>query len=85
MWYLKNFWKPFQLWLNSGKRWTILEYKENAEVRFMTIKDLATMTGYSVGTVSRVLNNHPNVSDTARETILRAVEECGFHAARGKA
>ena len=44
----------------------------------MTIKDLAAMTGYSVGTVSRVLNNHPNVSDTARETILRAVEECGF-------
>ena len=44
----------------------------------MTIKDLAAMTGYSVGTVSRVLNNHPNVSDTARQTILQAVEECGF-------
>ena len=44
----------------------------------MTIKDLAAMTGYSVGTVSRVLNNHPNVSDAARETILRSVEECGF-------
>ena len=44
----------------------------------MTIKDLASMTGYSVGTVSRVLNNHPNVSDTARETILRAVNESGF-------
>ena len=44
----------------------------------MTIKDLAAMTGYSVGTVSRVLNNHPNVSDAARETILRAVEQNGF-------
>ncbi len=44
----------------------------------MTIKDLAAMTGYSVGTVSRVLNNHPNVSDVARETILRAVEKSGF-------
>ena len=32
----------------------------------MTIKDLAAMTGYSVGTVSRALNDHPNVSDTAR-------------------
>ena len=44
----------------------------------MTIKDLAAMTGYSVGTVSRVLNNHPNVSDAARETILRAVQDSGF-------
>lgn len=44
----------------------------------MTIKDLAAMTGYSVGTVSRVLNNHPNVSDAARDTILRAVRESGF-------
>ena len=28
----------------------------------LTIKDLAAKTGYAVGTVSRVLNNHPNVS-----------------------
>ena len=44
----------------------------------MTIKDLAEKTGYSVATISRVLNNHPNVSVTARETITRAVEESGF-------
>ena len=44
----------------------------------MTIKDLAAMTGYSVGTVSRALNDHPNVSDTARKAILKAAEEQGF-------
>lgn len=44
----------------------------------MTIKDLAVKTGYSVGTVSRVLNNHPHASKKAREVILRAVEESGF-------
>lgn len=44
----------------------------------MTIKDLAARTGYSVGTVSRVLNNQPNASDKAREIILRAAEESGF-------
>ena len=44
----------------------------------MTIKDLAAQTGYSVGTVSRVLNNLPNVSQKARDTILRAANECGF-------
>lgn len=44
----------------------------------MTIKDLAAQTGYSVGTISRVLNNQPNVSEKAREIILRAAEESGF-------
>ena len=44
----------------------------------MTIKDLAEKTGYSVATVSRVLNDHPNVSDKARTAIRQAVEESGF-------
>ena len=44
----------------------------------MTIKDLAVKTGYGVATVSRVLNNHPNVSEKARQAILEAVEESGF-------
>lgn len=44
----------------------------------MTIKDLAQRSGYSLGTVSRVLNNHPNVSEKARETIMSIVEEVGF-------
>lgn len=44
----------------------------------MTIKDLAAKTGYAVGTVSRVLNNHPNVSEKARTAILAAVAESGF-------
>jgi LacI family transcriptional regulator len=44
----------------------------------MTIKNLATQTGYSVGTVSRVLNNQPNVSEKARKTILEAAAACGF-------
>ena len=44
----------------------------------MTIKDLSSMTGYSVGTISRVLNDQPNVSQKARETILKAARESGF-------
>lgn len=44
----------------------------------MTIKDLAAQTGYSVGTVSRVLNRQPNVSEKARKVIMEAVEACGF-------
>ena len=44
----------------------------------MTIKDLSAQTGYSVGTVSRVLNNQPNVSEKARMVILDAASKCGF-------
>ena len=44
----------------------------------MTIKDLSAQTGYSVGTVSRVLNNQPNVSEKARLAILEAAEKSGF-------
>ena len=44
----------------------------------MTIKDLAEKSGYSVATISRVLNNHPNVSEKARSIILQAAEESRF-------
>ena len=44
----------------------------------MTIKDLSARTGYSVGTVSRVLNDQPNVSEKARKAILEAARESGF-------
>ncbi len=44
----------------------------------MTIKDLSAQTGYSVGTVSRVLNNQPNVSEKAKSAILEAANQCGF-------
>ena len=44
----------------------------------MTIKDLSAQTGYSVGTVSRVLNNQPNVSEKARQAILEAARKSGF-------
>ena len=44
----------------------------------MTIKDLSAKTGYSVGTISRVLNDQPNVSKKAKQIILQAVEDSGF-------
>ena len=44
----------------------------------MTIKDIARLSGYSLGTVSRVLNNHPDVSEKARERVLAVVAEHNF-------
>lgn len=44
----------------------------------MTIKDIAQLSGYSLGTVSRVLNGHPDVSEKARARVLAVVEEQNF-------
>ena len=44
----------------------------------MTIKDIARLSGYSLGTVSRVLNHHPDVSEQARKKVMAVVEEHGF-------
>ena len=44
----------------------------------MTIKDIAKLSGYAVGTVSRVLKNQPNVSETARKAILEVAEKNNF-------
>ena len=44
----------------------------------MTIKDIARECGCAVGTVSRVLNNHPDVSDKTREKVLAVVQKHNF-------
>jgi DNA-binding LacI/PurR family transcriptional regulator len=42
------------------------------------IYDVAGRAGVSHQTVSRVLNNHRNVRDTTRQTVLAAMHELGF-------
>lgn len=44
-----------------------------------TIKDIARISGYSIGTVSRVINNHPDVSEKARQIIMEVVERENFY------
>ncbi len=44
----------------------------------MTIKDIAKQTGYAVSTVSRAINNHPDISEKARRKIMECVEENNF-------
>jgi LacI family transcriptional regulator len=48
-----------------------------------TIRDVAAAAGVSIATVSRVLNDHPDVAPATRETVLRAVHELGFTSNRG--
>lgn len=44
----------------------------------MTIKDIAKICGVSVSTVSRVLNDRPDVSDEVRKRVRRVVEDSGY-------
>ena len=44
----------------------------------MTIKDIARESGYAVGTVSRVLNKQPGVSEQARKRVMEVVERYQF-------
>ena len=44
----------------------------------MTIKDIAKNCSVSVSTVSRVLNQHPDVSEEVRRRVLDEVERCAY-------
>jgi LacI family transcriptional regulator len=46
--------------------------------RRTTIRDIAALAGVSVATVSRVLNDRPDVSPETREEVLRHVREHNF-------
>jgi LacI family transcriptional regulator len=43
-----------------------------------TIREIAKDSGVSVATVSRVLNGHPDVAPTTRDTVMRHVKEGSF-------
>ncbi|GGJ52363.1 LacI family DNA-binding transcriptional regulator [Deinococcus roseus] len=42
------------------------------------VKQVAKLAGVGTSTVSRVLNNQPNISDEAREKVLKAIETLGY-------
>lgn len=44
----------------------------------VTIKDVASHAGVAVSTVSKVLNNYPNIREETREKVNAAIEELGF-------
>ena len=48
------------------------------EVKPVTIKDIARKAGVSYATVSRALNNHPEVNEGTRKRILKIAAEIGY-------
>ena len=51
----------------------------------ITAKEVAQQAGVSVGTVSRVFNNHSNVSDEIRQRVLKIAAELGYFRSVGQA
>jgi DNA-binding LacI/PurR family transcriptional regulator len=49
-----------------------------AEKVLKTVHDVARVAGVSVATISRVLNQHPNVSAKTRERVLALIQQSGF-------
>ena len=47
-------------------------------MRTPTIKEVALLSGVGVGTVSRVLNNSPQISEKTRQKVLEAIEELKY-------
>ena len=44
----------------------------------MNIKDIARLAGVGLGTVSRVINNHPDVKDETREKVQKIIKENNY-------
>ena len=43
-----------------------------------TLEEVAELAGVSRSTVSRVINNHPNVRPTTRERVWQAIRQSGY-------
>ncbi len=46
--------------------------------KFITIKDVAKASGYSINTVSRALNNKSEIKEETKEKILKVARELGY-------
>lgn len=44
----------------------------------ITIKDIAKQCGVGVSTVSRAINNHPDINPETRKMIMQVIEETGY-------
>ncbi|MCH4888288.1 LacI family transcriptional regulator [Acidaminobacter sp. JC074] len=47
-------------------------------MKSVNIKDIAKAAGVGVSTVSRVLNNQPDVKDSTKERVLKVIEELNY-------
>jgi len=46
--------------------------------KFVTIRDVANAAGVSINTVSRALNDKPDVNEETKEKVLKVARELGY-------
>ena len=51
---------------------------KKTKTKKLTIVDIPEASGVSVATVSRIINNKPDVAQETRSKVLQVMEECGF-------
>ncbi len=44
----------------------------------ITIKDIAKLSGVGISTVSRAINNHPDINDVTRMKVMKVIEEYNY-------
>ena len=44
----------------------------------ITIKDIARICGVGVSTVSRAINNHPDISEDTKASIMEVIEKYNY-------
>ena len=65
--------------LNKNEGWKRFQKQfQEGRGQGMTIKDIAESCGVSVSTVSRVLNDHPDVSPKVRQKVLEAARRAHY-------
>jgi len=62
----------------SGSPVPVASHARDRLHRPVSIRDVAAAASVSYQTVSRVINNHPNVRESTRATVLAAIAELGF-------
>ncbi len=59
-----------------------MDVKAGARAKAATIRDVARQAGVSHQTVSRVLNDHPNINDRTRARVMAAMEHLEYRPSR---
>lgn len=57
---------------------TVVQNFRSRMTKLVTVVDVAKAAGVAVGTVSRVLNHHSNVNETARTRVFKAAQQLGY-------
>ena len=55
-----------------------IQKQQQGDDKLATISDVAKLSGLSVSTVSRVINNKPHVSEAKRQRVQEAMDALGY-------